>query len=67
MLTEKKTHNLKVEHNVSFGGLAEDLSPGGSLSDALRGRSVEVRGEPGSTGVFPAKARESDHQKITVD
>ena len=32
VLTEKKMHNLKVENWVSFGGFAEDLSLGGSLS-----------------------------------
>ena len=26
-------HKLRVENCVLFGGLAEDLSPGGSLSD----------------------------------
>ena len=30
---KKKRHNLKVENYVLFGGLAEDLSPGGSLSE----------------------------------
>jgi len=30
-------HNLKVENYASFGGLAEDLSPGGSLSDSSEG------------------------------
>ena len=28
---KKKKHNLKVQSYVSFGGLAQDLSPGGSL------------------------------------
>ena len=35
-------HNLKVENYALFGGLAEDLSPGYSLS-ALRDCSEEVR------------------------
>ena len=37
MTEKKKLHNLKVENYVLFGGLAEDLSPGDSLSDSSEG------------------------------
>ena len=30
-------HNLKVENSVLFGGLTEDSSPAGSLSDGSEG------------------------------
>lgn len=46
---KKIMHNLKVENDVLFGGLAEDSSLGGSLE--------EVREEPGCIGVFIAKTR----------
>ena len=36
-------HNVKFESDVLFSGLAEDLSPGGSLL-ALRDCSKEVGG-----------------------
>ena len=42
VLWSGKLHNLKVENYVLFSGLAEDSSPGGSLSD----HSEEVREEP---------------------
>ena len=34
---KKKKYNLKVENYILFGGLAEDLSPEGSLSDVPEG------------------------------
>ena len=43
MSTEKKMHNLKAENYVLFGGLAEDFSPGDSLSDGSEGGSEEAR------------------------
>ena len=33
----KKMHNLKVENSVLFGGLTEDSSLAGSLSDSSEG------------------------------
>ena len=33
----KKMHNLKVENSVLFGGLTEDSSLAGSLSDGSEG------------------------------
>ena len=39
-------HHLKVENYVLLDGLAEDLSPGGSLSDSSEGPLL--RGEGGA-------------------
>ena len=54
---KKKMYILKVENSALLDRLVEDSSPGHSISDALRGHSQEVRGEPGSTGVFGTKTR----------
>ena len=59
-------HNLKVENYVLFGGLAEDLSPGGSLSDSREELLRRVRQEPGYR-VSATKTRELVHQKVTVN
>ena len=67
MLPEKKMHKLKVENSVVLDGHTEDLSPGDSFSDALRGCSEEVREEPGYRGVFAIKTRWLEHQKMTVN
>ena len=49
-------------------GQSEDFKPGRQDSQtALRDCSQEVREEPGYTGVFAAKTRQSEHQKITVN
>ena len=37
LLAEKKMHKLKAENYVLFGRLAEDLSPGYSLSEHSKG------------------------------
>ena len=37
-------HNLKVENYVLFCGLAEDLSPGDSLSDSSEGLLLRGKG-----------------------
>ena len=36
-LATEKMHNLNVENYIYFGGLAEDLSLGGSFSDGSEG------------------------------
>ena len=37
-------HNLKVENHVLSGGLAKDLSPGGSLSESSEGLLQKGKG-----------------------
>jgi len=37
-------HNLKVESSVLFGGLSEDSSPGGSLSNSSEGLLCKGKG-----------------------
>ena len=49
---KKKKPNLRAENYVLLGPVAEDLSPGDHLLDALRDRSEGVREEPGYTGDF---------------
>ena len=56
-------HSLKVENDDYLADKTEDSSPGHSLSVALRDGCEEVRGEPGSTGVFATKIRQSEHQR----
>ena len=58
-------HSLKVENYTLFVVFLRTSSPGRSLS-AQRDCSEVARKEPAYTGVFAAKTREQDHQKITV-
>ena len=53
----KKTHSLKAESYVLFGGHNWGLKPGTKHSVALRACSKEVREEPGHIGVFATKTR----------
>ena len=48
-------HNLKVENYVLFGGLAENLSPGDSLSDSREGLFQRGKGGPGIYRMFCIK------------
>lgn len=50
MSTEERRTSYKLR-GVLLGDLSEDDSLGGSLSDALRTWSKEMREEPGHTGV----------------
>ena len=65
-MSTEKMHNLKAENYVLLGGLSEDSSPGGSLSDSSEGLLQKVRKEPGHMGVSATKTRWLEHQKITV-
>ena len=64
--TEKKTHNLKVENYVLFGGLSEVLSPRCSLSNSSEG--LPLRGKRGAR-IYRSFCNKNqvEHQKITVD
>ena len=66
MLTKKKIHKLKVENDVLFGGLSEDLSPADSLSGSS---GLLQRGKGGARiyRSYATKPRQSEHQKITVN
>lgn len=55
LLTEKKTHNLKVASYVLSGDLIEDYNLQDSLSYNLRNSSKEVKEELGYIGVFAEK------------
>ena len=59
-------HNLKVENYASFGGLAEDLSPGGSLSDSSEGLLWRGKGGARIYSSFAKKQKQTKQNKTQV-
>lgn len=68
-VNSKKMHNLNlnVENYVLFGGQNWGLSLECGFSDSSERLLWRRKEDPGYTGVFAAKAKESELQKITVN